>query len=101
MRKLYNVYQVLDDGARLRKALAAVTMGFGALSDAPYNQFPEELVDLYPDARFVLLTRDQEAWWKSFKPVADGATIGWFRWFFLPMPGWRWWWYIGSGFTEQ
>lgn len=101
MRKLYHVYQVLDNRQELLKAVEAVTVGFGALSDAPYNQFAEELPDIYPDAKFVLLTREQQAWWSSFKPVADAATTGWFRWYFWPMPGWRWWWYIGSGFSRR
>jgi hypothetical protein len=39
----------------------------------PMSMFPEELMENFPDAKFVLVTRPAEAWWKSIQ-----ATICWF-----------------------
>ncbi|KAM0324982.1 hypothetical protein ACHAPQ_008168 [Fusarium lateritium] len=98
MRKLWELYQTLDDKEKRLKALRDVTVGFGAIADAPYNMFAEELFELYPDAKFIYLTRDVSAWWRSIQPVAEAARTWWLRYFNLIAPGWRWITYIGDGF---
>lgn len=51
--------------------------GFGAAVDWPTAALGEELLSAYPGARFVLTTRDPEAWYQSFSrtiyPLVDPA----------------------------
>ncbi|KAK4503467.1 hypothetical protein PRZ48_004382 [Zasmidium cellare] len=42
---------------------------FGAVTDMPTSSFAEELIDLYPDAKVVLVNRDENAWYKSWGNV--------------------------------
>ncbi|RBR26117.1 uncharacterized protein FIESC28_01145 [Fusarium coffeatum] len=99
MRKIWEIFQTLEDKERTLKALREVTIGFGALTDAPYNLFAEELYELYPDAKFIYLTRDVSAWWRSIEPVAKAARTWWLRYYNIIAPGWRWFIYIGDGFV--
>lgn len=103
LRKFSHMYDMAEKGSRaeLLKAVEAVSKGFLSISDAPYNQFVEELVELYPEAKFVLLTRDQEAWWKSIEPVFQSAQPTWLSWYLLPAPGWRWLWKIKCGIEKR
>ena len=39
--------------------------------------FTRELVELYPEAKVVLVKRDPEKWWKSFEPVLANCDA-WF-----------------------
>ncbi|KAI1052545.1 hypothetical protein LB507_009760 [Fusarium sp. FIESC RH6] len=99
MRKIWELFQTLEDKERTLKALREVTIGFRALTDAPYNLFAEELYELYPDAKFIYLTRDVSAWWRSIEPVAKAARTWWLRYYNIIAPGWRWFIYIGDGFV--
>jgi hypothetical protein len=40
---------------------------YGAICDAPFITFAPELIEAYPDALVVLVERDIETWYKSFK----------------------------------
>ncbi|KAF2764956.1 hypothetical protein EJ03DRAFT_331419 [Teratosphaeria nubilosa] len=43
----------------------------GAVTDSPACEFAEELTEAYPEAKVVLVERDEDAWFKSF----DNAAI--------------------------
>lgn len=36
------------------------------MTDPPAVDFVPELLELYPDAKAVLVTRDRDRWWESF-----------------------------------
>ncbi|KIW86116.1 hypothetical protein Z517_01510 [Fonsecaea pedrosoi CBS 271.37] len=44
--------------------------GYTAVTDMPPILFTEELVELFPDAKFICTTRDPESWWKSMERIA-------------------------------
>ncbi|TKA31763.1 hypothetical protein B0A50_01841 [Salinomyces thailandicus] len=48
-----------------RGQLQAVLEGYDALADFLASIFVEELIAAYPDAKIVLLTRDEAAWYRS------------------------------------
>ena len=56
----------------------------------PPLDFIPELMELYPDAKVVLTTRDPELWLESIKPVAQNSSLPWLPYFMWPIPGWRW-----------
>ena len=45
----------------------------GATTDAPCDLFGKELVDLYPDAKVVLVEREIESWYKSWMSFCNNA----------------------------
>ncbi len=45
--------------------------GFVAVADAPCNMYAEILMDLYPDAKVIVTTRDERKWWQSIAPVVQ------------------------------
>ena len=59
------VRAVDDDPARVVEILAPVIQHFDAHCDVPWPGLYEVLAERYPDARFILMTRDLEAWWAS------------------------------------
>ncbi len=78
------------DGERTRKLLRDVTAGFVGCSDMPPIDFLPELMDVYPDARVVLTTRDPDRWLASIRPVAANSAMWWVPYLAWPVPGWRW-----------
>lgn len=50
------------DRARCLMLLGLVTKGFTALVDMPVVAFLPELAELYPDAKFIIVSRDPDAW---------------------------------------
>ena len=46
-----------------------LTAGYVGITDAPGCYFVEELVRLYPDAIVICVTRDPEAWWRSYSQL--------------------------------
>ena len=42
---------------------------YGGTTDMPYCFLWEELMQAYPEAKVVLVNRDFESWWRSFKAV--------------------------------
>lgn len=68
--------------------------------------FLPELMELYPDAKVVLVTRDPEKWWRSFAVFGDeNMKRPWakrlFEIFLSPIPGARWFPTIAQGFDEE
>jgi hypothetical protein len=49
-----------------------------------------ELLELYPDAKVVLVTRDRDRWWESFGKVLDMAQLRFLSLLAAPAPGLRW-----------
>ncbi|KAL7941779.1 P-loop containing nucleoside triphosphate hydrolase protein [Trichoderma barbatum] len=77
----------------LMKLLREATAGFVAVTDAPATVFIAELIELYPEAKVVLVTRDPDRWLSSMQSLMKGGGLG--SWAVLkvilwPCPGWRW-----------
>ncbi|KAK5989503.1 hypothetical protein PT974_11026 [Cladobotryum mycophilum] len=76
----------------LMKLLREATAGFVAVTDVPPIYFLPELLELYPDAKVVLVTRDPDRWLRSMEPLIRAAespqwilkTLLW------PCRTWRW-----------
>src|SRR6187399_3794596 len=71
-KKWVEAYKAKRAGDRVRtcKLLSELMAGFVACTDMPPIDFIPELMDIYPDAKVVLVTRDPERWLESIKPVA-------------------------------
>jgi hypothetical protein len=78
------------DKARTLKLVRELMSGFVGCADMPPLDFLPELLELYPDAKVVLTTRDPDKWLESIKPVASNATLWWLPHAMWPIPGWRW-----------
>lgn len=77
------------DRPRKLKALREATRGFVGICDLPGNNFIEELVELYPDAKVVAVHRDADRWWKSIELIIKNTTPRWLKYYLAPVPGWR------------
>ncbi|KAH8682095.1 P-loop containing nucleoside triphosphate hydrolase protein [Xylariales sp. PMI_506] len=99
-------YRRQGDRARLLKTLEEVIRGFVGCADVPMVHFLPELMELYPDAKVVLVTRDPDSWWKSFSVFGDeNVKQPWVLYalqlLVLPLPGIRWYPSIARGFEED
>jgi hypothetical protein len=72
------------------KLLRELTTGFVGVTDAPNFDFIPELVELYPDAKVVLVTRDPERWWASIGVNLRYASPWYLPILTAPVPGIRW-----------
>ncbi|KAI4603639.1 hypothetical protein KJ359_003455 [Pestalotiopsis sp. 9143b] len=77
------------DRQRTLKLVKEATKGFSGLVDIPCVFFISELVELYPDVKFVLNTRDTKKWWESFGNLL-GHVPGYFTVLTAVAPGIRW-----------
>jgi len=59
-------------------------------TDLPTIHFIPELLELYPDAKVVLVTRDSESWCRSTTDMSDQIALWWLKYAMAPCPGWRW-----------
>lgn len=48
-----------------------------------------EMMELYPDAKVVLVRRDPEKWWNSIATLTSRTTPWWLGAVLAPIPGWR------------
>lgn len=78
------------DRERTHKLLRELMAGFVACTDMPPLDFVPELMDIYPDAKVVVTTRDPEKWLESIRPVANNASLWWLPYAMWPIPGLRW-----------
>jgi len=73
-----------------KKLIKELTAGFVGVVDIPPNLVLEELLEIYPEAKVVLVTRDPDKWYKSARPVMATG----FSWFHHALtciaPGLRW-----------
>lgn len=61
-----------------------------AVTDAPANCFVPELLELYPGAKVVTVTRDRARWWASWGAIQDAAGAGFLAVVLAVVPGRRW-----------
>ncbi|EGR49684.1 uncharacterized protein TRIREDRAFT_60560 [Trichoderma reesei QM6a] len=101
-KKWNQVYRYRREGdhPELLKALSGVFAGFVGATDVTAIDFIPELIELYPEVQVILVTRDQEAWWKSFKTVAENAGSKAMGYIMMPLPGARWFVDTARGFFE-
>ncbi|KAH9900160.1 hypothetical protein F4778DRAFT_159581 [Xylariomycetidae sp. FL2044] len=105
-KKLAAIYRYSGAGDRARtlKALREATAGFAGCADVPLAHFVPELLELYPNAKVVLVTRDPESWWRSFSVFgenSDDASFSLLRWLLWPLPGARWFPIVAEGFQDD
>ena len=72
--------------------IAKQLQGFVAVTDSPGNMFAETLLELYPDAKVIVTTRDEKKWWQSIAPVVQRADkTSYTNLLFFWVPGLRHW----------
>jgi hypothetical protein len=81
------------------KLLAQLLRGYVALADLPPSAFIEELLELYPDAKVVLVHRNPQRWWESCQPILKNDSLL-TRFLYIPLPGLRWYGYLGPCYAE-
>ncbi|KAI1322171.1 P-loop containing nucleoside triphosphate hydrolase protein [Xylariaceae sp. FL0255] len=92
-KKWVQAYAAKSQGNKpeLLRLLREVTAGFVAVADMPPIDFIPELMELYPEAKVILTTRDPERWLKSVAPVAgNSGSVADLTYLLWPIPGWRW-----------
>jgi hypothetical protein len=70
------------------KKLRPIMTGYAACTDHPALFCLPELMEMYPDAKVVLTTREPERWWQSLRHVLEAGTAGWAMILPLLTPGW-------------
>ncbi|XXH02667.1 hypothetical protein Hte_009049 [Hypoxylon texense] len=85
------------DKAQTLKLVREATAGFVATADLPPADFMSEMMELYPDAKVVLVRRDPQKWWDSIAALSGWTAPWWFGVVMAPIPGWR---YLPSFVTE-
>ncbi|KJZ71270.1 hypothetical protein HIM_09343 [Hirsutella minnesotensis 3608] len=95
VRLLIEVMRSRHHRPALLKLLRQATAGFVGVADCPLAVcFLPELLELYPDARVVLVTRDPDRWWTSMQLFYDSLPrVRGYRGLgllLLPCPRWRW-----------
>jgi hypothetical protein len=71
------------------KLVRKATAGFVGTADLPPADFMPEMMELYPDAKVVLVRRDATKWWNSIATLTSRTTPSWLGTFLAPIPGWR------------
>jgi hypothetical protein len=71
------------------KLVQKATAGFVATADLPPSDFMAEMMEIYPDAKVVLVNRDPEKWWNSVAALTSRTTPWWLGIVMAPIPGWR------------
>lgn len=71
------------------KLVRKATAGFAATADLPPSDFMPEMMELYPDAKVVLVKRDPQKWWDSIATLTARTTPFWLAAVVAPIPGWR------------
>ncbi|KAI1246930.1 hypothetical protein MGN70_010815 [Eutypa lata] len=78
------------DKEQTLKYVREATRGFVGTADLPTIDFVPEMVELYPEAKVVLVGRDPERWAKSVAGIGKNASLWWLSYVMWPVPGWRW-----------
>lgn len=68
----------------------AITDGYVSCTDMPFILIIPELLELYPEVKVVLVTRDPEKWWKSFCGVLAHADAWFLPYLTFIAPALRW-----------
>ncbi|KAI0801581.1 P-loop containing nucleoside triphosphate hydrolase protein [Xylaria sp. FL0064] len=72
------------------RLLREVTAGFVGVADMPPLDFIPELMELYPEAKVVLVERDPDRWFESLMVVSRASNKPWLPYLVWAVPGWRW-----------
>ncbi|KAK7984160.1 hypothetical protein PG989_011562 [Apiospora arundinis] len=80
---------IQHDAALTKKLVREAVRGYAGLVDIPGVWFVPELVELFPEVRVVLNTREPERWWPSFANVL-GHLPPLFSLLTAPQPSVRW-----------
>ncbi len=75
-----------QDKEFVKEGLREQLSGYVAVTDSPPINFVEELIELYPDAKVICTTRDEDDWWQSMEPVVRNSKMGFlgFAFYWLP-----------------
>ncbi|KJZ72076.1 hypothetical protein HIM_08531 [Hirsutella minnesotensis 3608] len=90
VRLMYETIHQRHNTPILMKRLESITAGFLGVTDTPASSFVPELLELYPDAKVVLVTRDPKKWLQSFDPLLKACSPWWVHVLLWPCPGLRW-----------
>lgn len=71
------------------KLVRKATAGFVGTADLPPSDFMPEMIQLYPEAKVILVKRDPEKWWNSIATLTSRTTPSWLGFVLAPIPGWR------------
>ncbi|KAI0188907.1 hypothetical protein EV127DRAFT_496671 [Xylaria flabelliformis] len=79
---------ILHGGTQIltRDDVRKATTGFVGTADLPPADFVSEMVELYPDAKVVLVKRDATRWWNSIAALTSRTTPLWLGVFLAPIP---------------
>ncbi|RYO99927.1 hypothetical protein DL764_006668 [Monosporascus ibericus] len=83
------------------KCVRRATAGFVGTTDLPTIDFIPELMELYPEAKVVLVGRDPERWARSVEGLSKHIILWWLPYAMLPVPGWRWFFTFTRHFSES
>ncbi|KAF3056524.1 putative nad dependent epimerase dehydratase protein [Daldinia childiae] len=86
--KAYEAREAGDKELTL-KLVRKATAGFAGTADLPPSDFIPEMVELYPEAKVVLVRRDPVKWWNSIATLTGRTTPWWLGIVVAPFPGWR------------
>ncbi|KAI1177807.1 P-loop containing nucleoside triphosphate hydrolase protein [Nemania sp. FL0916] len=91
-KKWVQIYESKARGDRptTLSLLREVTAGFVGVADMPPLDFIPELMELYPEAKVVLVERDPERWLESLMVVSRASNKPWLPYLVWVVPGWRW-----------
>ncbi|KAH8647366.1 hypothetical protein BX600DRAFT_389775 [Xylariales sp. PMI_506] len=78
------------DNETALKYITKATQGYVGCADIPSLGVVEELMDLYPAAKVILITRDPIKWWQSFNTVFTYVSAWWVPVFASISPSLRW-----------
>lgn len=101
LKKLVYLHRSRSNRPRMMRLLRDITSGFVGITDQPGILYIPELMELYPDVKVVLVTRDPEKWWKSIEPVAKNVQFWWLKPLLFPVPALRWIPEIFQGFIQR
>lgn len=65
-----------QDRERVAQVLRPFVDRYQAFSDTPYNAIYPQLARDYPDAHFILITRDLDSWWNSIRKHWSLGVLG-------------------------
>jgi hypothetical protein len=79
----------LGDHQRTQKLIKKMLAGYAGVTDHPYDTCLQDVYDVWPNAKYVLVQRDPEKWWPSHAKlfeIADNPILPILTW---PSPGIR------------
>lgn len=72
------------DRERCKKILKEVTAGYTSCTDMPPCAMLPELVEIYPNAKVIIVTRDPDRWWASMEEHLT-KVLPWWGPFLMPL----------------